>query len=152
VLLQLKKQSAWIQPPSQAGTGTELALSFDQILEASQQVSEANVASWDDIDRLDVRPSKGMIKVRCKNQWEIQLDAKTGEVLQVAYRRSDLIESIHDGSFFHDIVKLWVFLPAALVLGVLWVTGLYLFFLPYYAKWNRRRKRARLDAGDKVTG
>ena len=81
-----------------------------------------------------------MLKIRCKNRWEIQLDANSGEVLQVAYRRSDLIESIHDGSFFHDRVKLWVFLPAALVLGVLWLTGSYLFFLHYCAKWKQRRK------------
>jgi hypothetical protein len=71
------------------------------------------------------------------------LDAKTGDVLQVAYRRSDLIESIHDGSFVHDRVKLWVFLAVALVLGVLWMTGIYLFFLPYYAKWRKRRKKTR---------
>lgn len=71
-----------------------------QILAATQAVPEAEVKSWNDIDRLDVRPGKEMLKVCCKNRWEVQLDAKTGSVLQVAYRRSDLIESIHDGRFF----------------------------------------------------
>ena len=129
VMLQLKKQSAWIQPATQTGSSRELSLSFDQILAATQDVPEAEVKSWDDIDRLDVRPGKGMLKVRCKNRWEVQLDAKTGEVLQVAYRRSDLIESIHDGSFFHEHVKLWLFLPAALILGVLVGNG-HLLVLP----------------------
>ncbi len=59
-------------------------------------------------------------------------------MLQVAYRRSDLIESIHDGSFFHDRAKLWVFLPAGLILIGLWVTGVYLWLLPHLVK--RRRK------------
>jgi hypothetical protein len=139
----LKKQSAWIQPVTNRGDATGASLSFDRILAAARQIPEAKVGNWDDIDRLDVRPSEGMLKIRCKNRWEIQLDANSGEVLQVAYRRSDVIESIHDGSFFHDRVKLWVFLPAALVLGVLWLTGIYLFFLPYYAKWNKRRKQSR---------
>jgi uncharacterized iron-regulated membrane protein len=143
IVLQLKKQSAWIQPPTQSGSSADLSLSFDQILAAARTVPEAQVEIWDDIDRLDVRPGKGMLKVRCKNRFEVQLDAKTGDVLQVAYRRSDLIERIHDGSFFHNRMKLWVFLPAALVLGVLWLTGIYLFVLPYYAKWNRRRKHIR---------
>ena len=143
VILQLKKQSAWIQPATQTGSSGELSLSFAEILSATQGVREAEVKSWNDIDRLDVRPSKGMLKIRCVNRSEIQLDANSGEVLQVAYRRSDLIESIHDGSFFHDRVKLWVFLPAALVLGALWLTGIYLFFLPYFAKWNKRRKQSR---------
>jgi len=143
VILQIKKESAWIQPRTQKGSTTEVSLSFEKILAAARNIPETKVSGWDDIDRLDVRPGKGMVKVRCKNQWEIQLDAKTGNVLQVAYRRSDLIESIHDGSFFHDRVKLWVFLPSAVVLGVLWLTGIYLFFLPYYAKWNKRRKQSR---------
>ena len=143
MILQLKKESAWIQPVTRPGTATGLSLSFDQILTAARKVPEAKVSDWDDIDRLDVRPSKGMLKIRCQNRWEIQLDANSGEVLQVAYRRSDLIESVHDGSFFHDRVKLWVFFPAALVLGVLWLTGIYLFVLPYYAKWNKRRKQIR---------
>lgn len=144
VILQLKKESGWIQPPTQQGSGSEPLLGFDQILAATRDVPEAEVDSWDDIERLDVRPGKGMLKVRCKNSWEVQLDAKTGEVLQVAFRRSDLIESIHDGSFFHDDFRLWVFLPTALILAVLWATGIYLFVLPYLARWKKReRKRAR---------
>ena len=142
VILQLKKQSTWIQPATQSGSSGELSLSFAEILSAAQGVREAEVESWNDVDRLDVRPSKGILKVRCKNFWEVQLDTNTGEVLQVAYRRSDLIESIHDGSFFHDRMKLWVFLPSALVLGVLWLTGIYLFFLPHFARWNKRGKRS----------
>ena len=143
IVLQLKKNSAWIQPPTQKGSSRELSVSFDQILATAQDVPQAQVESWEDIDRLDVRPGKGMLKVRCKNRWEVQLDTTTGEVLQVAYRRSDLIESIHDGSFFHDRVKLWLFLPSALILAILWFTGLYLFVLPYYAKWRNGRRKAR---------
>ncbi|MCP4900722.1 MAG: PepSY domain-containing protein [bacterium] len=145
VILQLKKESAWIQPTTQEGSSSELSLSFEQILKASQKIPEAEVESWDDIDRLDVRPGKRMLKVRCKNKWEIQLDAKTGAVLQVAYRRSDLIESIHDGSFFHESLKLWLFLPTGLILAILWVTGIYLFLLPYIVKQKKRRKNVHVN-------
>ncbi len=144
VILQLKKELSWIQPSTQEGSSGELSISFDQIITATRQVPEAEVETWDDIDRLDVRPGKGMLKVRCQNRWEVQLDAKTGEVLQVAYRRSDVIESIHDGSFFHGQAKFWVFLPSALVLGILWVTGIYLFLLPYNARWKKKQRKARV--------
>ena len=142
IILQLKKEIAWVQPPTAKGTTQEPAISFEQILQAARTVPEAKVHSWDDIDRLDVRPGKGMVKVRCVNRWEVQLDAATGDVLQVAYRRSDLIETIHDGSFFHEAAKLWLFFPSAIVLLVLWLTGVYLFFLPYYARWRKRRAKA----------
>ena len=142
VVLQLKKESAWIQPKTQKGTEKTPTLSFDAILAATRAVPEAGVSGWDDIDRLDVRPGKGTIKVRCKNRWEIQLDAATGETLQVAYRRSDFIESLHDGSVFGDAAKLGIFLPSAIVLLVLWGTGIYLFVMPRLAKRRNRQRRA----------
>ena len=137
IVLQLKKVSPYIQPPTQRGVGTEPAIGFDRILEVARTVPEAEIESWEDVDRLDVRPGKGVVKVRCKNRYEVQIDTKTAEILQVAVRRSDLIESIHDGSYFNDHFKLWVFLPAGIVLATLVITGLHLFLLPYLA----RRKR-----------
>ena len=103
VLLQLKKQSSWIQPVTKRGSEVAPVLSFTKILEIGQSVPEAQIESWDDIDRLDVRPGKGVVKIRAKNRWEVQVDTSTGKILQVAFRRSDLIESIHDGSFFSDM-------------------------------------------------
>jgi hypothetical protein len=102
---------------------------------------EAGVTGWEDIDRLDVRPGKGILKVITTSRWEAQLALADGAVLQVAYRRSDLIEQLHDGSFFGDVAKLWIFLPSGIVLFTLWATGLYLWVLP----WLTRRKRARLQ-------
>jgi uncharacterized iron-regulated membrane protein len=142
LLLLWKKDVAWIQPPTCKGGSEELTLGFGRILEISRMVPEAEVRSWNDIARLDVRPSIGMLKVRGVNGWEIQLDTKTGDVLQVAYRRTDLIESLHDGSFFHDKAKLGLFLPSALVLLGLWITGIYLFVLPYLTRRRRRKSVA----------
>ncbi len=142
LLLQVKKQSAWVQPAEIRGTGTVPAITLDRILDAARSAPDAQIETWDDINRLDVRPSKGLVKVRAQNDWEVQIDLGTGEVLQTAYRRSDLIESLHDGSFFGDWVKLWVFLPAGLILLGLLVTGMYLWWLPIGAKRKGRKKRA----------
>lgn len=139
ILLLLKKDSAWIQPPTQRGAGAELVLSFDQILAAARSAPDAGIETWDDVDRLDVRPERGVVKVRGKNRWEVQVDATNGAVLQTAYRRSDLIESIHDGSYFHDAAKLWVFLPSGALLLGLWGTGLYLWLLPHLVRRRRRK-------------
>jgi len=139
LLLQVKKEIAWVQPPTQKRPGKEPTISFDAILKAIQKdAPEAKVSSWADIDRLDVRPKDGVVKVTSKNRYEVQLDIQTGEVVQVEYRRSDLIESIHDGSFFSDAAKLYVFLPVALVVLSLWVTGVYLWVLPHWVRWRRK--------------
>jgi len=135
-----------VQPTEHKGTGKEPKISFEKILEVCQGVPEAEVKTWKDIDRVDVRPSKGMIKVTAKNSWEIQIDAADGRVLQTAYRRSDTIEAIHDGSWFHPIAKHYLFLPAGVALLLLWTTGMYLFWLPIYVKWRRKRTEARKQA------
>jgi uncharacterized iron-regulated membrane protein len=139
VLLQVKKQVPWVQPTELRGTGTVPTIALDRVLAVARSVPEARVASWDDIDRVDIRPSRGMLKVTTKTRWELQIDTASGELLQSAYRRSDLIESIHDGSFFHPSLKLWLFLPAGIVLFVMLVTGTYLFWLPIWVKTRRRR-------------
>lgn len=138
ILLQVKKQFTWIQPTEQKGTSKTAVISLAQVLEISKTVPEAKIETWDDVNRLDVRPSRGMLKVWSKNNWEIQIDAETGTILQTAYRRSDIIEALHDGSFFHDYVKLWIFLPSGIILLTLWLTGMYLFILPIWVKRNRK--------------
>jgi uncharacterized iron-regulated membrane protein len=138
LLLQLKKESAWIQPPTQRGVSKTPTLTFDAMLIACRTVPDAGIADWADVDRIDVQPGRGVAKVQAKNRWEIQIDTTTGDVLHAAYRRSDLIESFHDGSWFHDKAKLWIFLPSgAIVLG-LWFTGMYLFVLPWWVKWRKK--------------
>jgi uncharacterized iron-regulated membrane protein len=134
ILLLIRKEFAYLQPGTKIGLEKVPAISFAQILKQAKSVEKANVTSWQDIDRLDVRPSKGVIKVRTNSQWEIQLDSKTADILQVAYRRSDFIESLHDGTFFQDKANLWLMLPSAIILLALLITGLFMFFYPYYKR------------------
>lgn len=140
ILLQAKKQVAWVQPAEQLGTGTEPRISLDRILEQVMSVPELGVTGWSDVDRFDLRPGKGVVKVLLENRWEVQVDLGTGAVLQTAYRRSDLIESIHDGSFFGgDWTKLGLFLPTGITLLLLWLGGMWMWWVPYIGK---RRHRA----------
>lgn len=140
LLLQMKKQWHWVQPPEQRGTGTTPSLDLDGILDSVRTVPDLHVQSWDDVNRLDVRPGRGMVKVWLNNGWEVQVDLDTGRVMQTAYRRSDLIESVHDGSFFAgDWTKLGLFLPTGLVVFVLWLSGMWMWWVPFAAK---RRKAA----------
>jgi uncharacterized iron-regulated membrane protein len=142
ILLQVKKQVPWVQPPTQRGSAKTPTIAWDALLAVAKSQPEAEITGWQDIERIDVQPARGIAKIQAKNRWEIQIDTASGAILHTAYRRSDLIESLHDGSFFDDRAKVWVFLPVALVVLGLWGTGLYLFILPYYVKWKRRRRPA----------
>jgi uncharacterized iron-regulated membrane protein len=144
IFLMLKKEFDWIQPPSQSGINRETApdTTLAELYQAALAIPELEVSAWQDFDRIDIRADKGTAKFIAPNRWEAQIDLETLEVLHLAYRRSDLIESLHDGSFFADWVKLYIFLPVGLVLLILWASGIYLFFLPHVKRYQRSRKRA----------
>lgn len=139
ILLLLKKEFDLIQPPTQRGISATPSVSFEQVLRIAKSVESAEINSWKDIDRLDVRPSKGVIKVRSHNEIEIQIDSESGNVLQVAQRNSDFIESLHDGTFFQKNANLWLMLPSAIIALVLLITGLILFFQPYLRSKTKSR-------------
>jgi len=137
IMLQLKKQSNWIQPNVEV-TSSSKPIMLQSYLDAVSNVKEANISSWDDIERIDIRPDKGIAKIKSKNNWEIQIDLETTEIYAKNYRRSDIIESIHDGSFFSEVVKYGWFLPSGILLLILSLTGIYMFFIPIL----RRRKKS----------
>ncbi len=140
VLLLLKKDIEWVQPASARGVGNHPVISFERIINSVRSTHNGADVEWADINRLDVRPGKGLVKVRLKNNWEIQIDATNGHILAENYRRSDIIEAIHDGSFFHEKAKLGVFLPSAIILFVLWMTGIYLFVVTEISKYKKRKR------------
>lgn len=141
VLLLLKKEFEWIQPSTIKGQGTHPTLSFAEMLNNLNKHPKIHNITWQDIKRIDVRPSKGIIKVQLKEQVEVQMDQQSGEILKIQLRRSDVIEAIHDGSYFSDFTKYWVFLPSAILLFILWVTGIYLFAVTELSKYRSRRKQ-----------
>jgi len=140
ILLQLKKQLPFVQPIERAGVTHEPVATPAQYLEAINRGKLDGAVTWKDVQRVDIRPSKGIAKVILKSDVEYQVDLGTGNVLQRELRMSDFIESLHDGSFFAgDISKLGVFLPAAIGLLVLWVSGIYMFCLPLVVKLRKSR-------------
>lgn len=140
ILLQLKKEIPWVQPPEQKGTAGAPTASFEAMLNSIRMQPGFESLSWKDVKRIDVRPSKGIAKWTLAGDWEVQVDSESAHVLQAAIRRSDWIEAMHDGYFFGgDWMKYGIFLPAAIALLAMWGSGLWMFWQPIQAK---RRKRA----------
>lgn len=145
-LLLLKKEFAWIQPPTQRGTEGDYRefASIGEVIDAVLAQGHEDFTSVDDVDRIDFRPGKSIHKVRSvRNDTEFQVDAMTGEVVSGPdVRRSDLIERIHDGSFIADWFHDYIMPLSAIGLLFLTFSGIWLWLEP---KW-RRRKRNRAAA------
>jgi uncharacterized iron-regulated membrane protein len=137
-ILQLKKHWAWVQPPEQRGSTNHPTVELSGILAALKSDPSLQVEHWGHVKRIDVRPDRGVAKAWLHTDYEAQVDLGTGRILQVAYRRSDWLESIHDGSIFGDVVKLGLFWPTAIGLVLMWLGGVWVFLWPIL---NRRRVR-----------
>ena len=90
-----------------------------------------------EVDRIDIRPDKGVAKVTFKTHFrEVQLDGFSGEVLSIGTRHSDWIEKVHDGSIVDfyfggdEATKLVYSTLTALGLIFMSVSGFYLWYFP----------------------
>ncbi|NJC28350.1 PepSY domain-containing protein [Neolewinella antarctica] len=135
VLLGWKKNSEYLQPATRSGTATELT----EWLPAAGLLTLAQTALTDslgsnhptEIDRLDYRPGKGIVKFLFKDHtWEVQLDGATGALLSIGVRRADLIEQIHDGSIVGDTFKVIYSSIMGLATVVFTVSGFWLWYGP----------------------
>lgn len=88
------------------------------------------------VDRMDVRPSKGLIKVRFDDPatTEVTLDLATGAVLLVGERGDVFLEQLHSGEAFGGN---WILLSdaAAVAVVLLLLSGYWLWLAP---RWRRR--------------
>ena len=149
LLLGWKKNVDLIQPPTQKGVSKDLA-TWKQVDELATLAQTAFYETYPEqagngIDRMDVRPSKGIVKVLFKEGWwEVQLDGTSGEVLSIAKRHSDWIEALHDGSIISDTFKLISMNTLGIGLSLMIITGLWLWYGPRVVK--RRRKKGETQA------
>jgi len=143
LLLGWKKNSnGIIHPISENGVSTDVKdwLPLDSLQTIAFQ-SLQNSIDKDinlDLQRIDARPEKGIIKFVFENHyWGVHLDATTGKVLSINRRRSDIIENIHDGHVLDvlfktegEIFKLLYTTTMGLALFTFTITGFWLWYGP----------------------
>lgn len=129
-------------PKTYKGSSTELSgwLPMAKLSElaASGLQDSAGTEISTALDRIDVRPGKGIAKfIFEEHYWEVQLDGATGEVLSVGLRRSDWLERLHDGTLADmalqtsgGLIKLIYTSVMGLSLITFSVTGFWLWYGP----------------------
>jgi uncharacterized iron-regulated membrane protein len=146
ILLLVKKQWGFVQPPEQRGTVAANPAGLDVLLASLTAEPELGVVGWESVDRLDVRPGKGLVKAQLADGREVQLDLATGRILQIAVRRTDLIEALHDGSYFGgEGAKLGFFLPVACAFVLLIGSGLWMWWYPIQVRRRVARDQGRSE-------
>ncbi|WP_291784123.1 PepSY-associated TM helix domain-containing protein [Cecembia sp.] len=122
-------------------------IALEQVLEIGSAYMRDSLEKSHEIDRLDIRPDKGIIKIVFKYHFtEVQVDGFSGEILSVSQRNSDLIEKIHDGSILDFIIKsdaenskLIYSTLTSLALIILGFSGFYLWYNPRKIKSIKKR-------------
>lgn len=121
--------------PDVAAEPTEPTAPFEQALPLSRlaEIALATVGPGDarTIDRMDVRPRDGFVKVRLRDaaSTEATIDLATGRVLHVGPRGDAFLEKLHSGEIFGARGVL-LSDAAAIALVVTLVTGIGLWLAP----------------------
>ena len=141
LLLGWKKHSGGvILPKSYQGISTNKQdwLPMHVLHEKAVQVMAQHAPGFSqELDRIDIRPDKGMVKfVFLEGYWGVQLDCTSGELLHLERRRSDFIENLHDGSYFDYVfgtqygqIKLVYTSIMGTALLVFTITGFWLWYV-----------------------
>lgn len=105
LLLGWKKQVELL-PPTQKGVSDKASewISLQQLEQIGLQYAQDSLQLTNpEIDRIDIRPGKGIAKVRFTEAYaEMQFDLSSGELLSTGTRTSDFIEQLHDGSILEN--------------------------------------------------
>ena len=117
-------------PPGAARTGLAEALPMLFLVSAAEAAAGEKAAAAG-VDRLDVRPDKGIMKVRFDDRLatEVTVAIHTGEVLATGTRDDVFLEKLHSGEIFGDN---WVLISDALAIGliILLLTGFWMWLYP----------------------
>ncbi len=151
LLLGIKKQTGLLAP-TQKGVSSDLStwLPIDSLQKIAVRILKDSVAAGlsPEMDRIDIRPGKGIVKFVFKNHYRgLQLDGTTGQLLLIEKRKSDFIENIHDGSILDKLfgtsgeqVKVSYTLIMGLSLFMLVVTGFWLWYGPRRLRKSRKHR------------
>lgn len=141
VLLGTKKQTGLLAP-TQKGSSADLSawLPVDSLQKNANRYLRDSVSKdlSVELDRIDIRPGKGIAKFIYKNHYSgLQLDGTTGKLLSIETRSSDFIENLHDGSILDDLfgtgdeqIKVSYTVIMGLSLLLLVLSGLWLWYGP----------------------
>jgi len=84
------------------------------------------------IDRMDVRPRDGFVKVRLRDKasMEMTVDINTGQVVHIGRRGDVFLEKLHTGEIFGGIRFVILSDIAAVALVLTLITGYWLWLVP----------------------
>lgn len=131
ILLNHKRPLGLMPDVPHEPTGSfENALSLAELAGRAEAAVAPDVAAAG-IDRMDVRPGDGLVKVRFNDRavMEVTLDLNSGAVLYVGERNDVFLEKLHSGEIFGDG---WILLSDAAAVGLilLLISGYWIWLYP----------------------
>lgn len=142
--LAMKDRFAFMRPPVQEAVPLDRAediLPVAEILRIAFNAGHPELSEVKEVDRVDYRPKDNVFKVVSKDGYrEIQVDGSKGTIVSNAFRNDQLMEDIHDMSFFADAAHGYLLPTVAVFLCLLSITGVIIFLTPIVRRWKFKRK------------
>lgn len=143
--LAMKDRFAFMRPPVQEAAKLERAqdiLPVAQVLQIAYDAGHPELSEIKEVDRVDYRPKDNVFKVVSKDGYrEIQVDGTEGKIVSNAFRNDQLMEDIHDMSFFSDLMHGYLLPVVAVCLCTLSISGIIIFLVPIVRRWKFKHRK-----------
>lgn len=150
VLLGWKKQ-AGLRPPTFEGSNPDAAawIPIDSLQKIAIRYAKDSLHLDPLIDRIDIRPDKGIAKVSFVADYtELQFDCTTGKLLSNKTRYNDFVEHVHDGTIIDRLLGTKNEQAKISYTTITSLSLMLLAFSGFWMWWNPRRMR-KLKSGNK---
>ncbi len=151
LLIWKKNSNGYLLSPTLTGSGliVENWVSIDSLQKSAISfLTKYKHGENTTVDRIDIRPDKGIAKITFKKHYSaIQIDLTNGKALLLETRRADFIEQLHEGSLFDRIwgtnfIKLFYGSMVGFTLIFLSVSGFFLWSNPGRIKKIKFKKNS----------
>lgn len=149
VLLGWKKQ-AQLSPPTLSSSNLNAVqwVPIDSLQKIAIGYAKDSLHMDSQIDRIDIRPSKGIAKVIFENHYtELQLDCATGKILSNKQRLHDFVEHLHDGTIIDRLIGSKKE-QAKITYTTITSLGLMLLAFTGFWMWLNPKRMRKLKSGD----
>lgn len=135
--LIMRSHLSFIQPSKT----NKQSISLFSIAPVSEVLRVAEKKQKGKITSIIFYPKKGYFSVRTDSDYEMRLHGESLKILTEGPKLTGWLIKLHEGSFFSEIVRDYIFLPSAFGLLILIVSGIYIYIEPKYKKYKRNKNK-----------
>ena len=136
IMLLNRSRWEWVQPSRTSVQPAQIELHEMIPPQKLESITNKNGLTSEKIKSIIYRPSQNVVSIRTDDGSEWVFKASNGEFIKKGAKRSTWLIELHEGTFWGKNIRDFIFLPSAVILFFLIISGMFLSYKYYVRKIN----------------